>query len=55
MRGKNGGNYKLTPMQVKAVRARYKNGESIYRLADRYGMSKSSIYSLVTRETYQDV
>lgn len=49
-------NAKLTDVQVKEIRNSYKKGVVSYReLGKKYGLSESSIASIIKRETYKNV
>lgn len=49
-------NAKLTDVQVKEIRNSYKKGVVSYReLGEKYGLSESSIASIIKRETYKNV
>jgi hypothetical protein len=46
---------KLTDAKVQDMRRRFKNGERLQRLADRYGVDRMTIKSAVTRKTWRHV
>jgi hypothetical protein len=44
---------KLTAPEVVALRADHKSGMNIYELMDRYGIARSTVYSIVTNKTWK--
>ena len=47
-------NAKLTDAEVKEIRSRAADGEAMAKLAKGYGVSKTSIWRVVKRETWAD-
>ncbi len=52
-RGSRNGNVKLTPEQVREIRARYAAGESPIALGNEFGVHYSSVWNIATRKTWK--
>lgn len=51
-RGERSGTAKLTSVQVRNIRRRRRLGETPYQLADRYGVGRHVIYSVLSGKTW---
>lgn len=54
-RGADCGSAKMTDGQVQEIRARHLQGESYGRLAHAFGLSKSTVASIVLRKTWRHI
>lgn len=49
------GRHKLNEQQVRRIRERHENGDTVYRLSKEYGVTKRAVTMIVRRETWRHV